>query len=231
MQAADEALYSAKAQGRDRVVSHGVLTRHAEAHNRDVALEAFESRTKVIAERVANAITTRGRKLFGELQKRADIDPVTGLFSRGYLDRRLAFELGQASEHDQPLTIALVDLDHFGEVNKTYGWPTGDEALKQVSEALAKNVRSSDWVARYGGEELCIVMFGAGLTDARAVLERLLGEVSALEITASDGRRFGLTVSIGAASRTGDEGAAAILERASERLLDAKRAGRNRLTA
>ena len=227
---ADEALYAAKGEGRDRVVSYEQLALAARENDRDVSLAAFETRTKVIAERVAEAITARGRQLFDKLQKRADVDVVTGLYSRGYLDRRLAFELEQAAREETPMTVALVDLDHFGEVNKTYGWPTGDEALRAVSEALSASVRATDWVARYGGEELCVVMFGAGADVARGVLERLLQIVAALTITAVNGSEFGLTVSIGAASAEGGDDSAALLERASACLLAAKRAGRNRLT-
>ncbi len=226
---ADEALYSAKAAGRDRLVCYSDLASAAIEHDRDVALDGFETRTKVIVERVANAITTRGRRLFDQLSKRADVDPVTGLYSRRYLDRRLASEIEEATRKQQPITIALVDLDHFGGVNKTYGWPTGDEALRAVSETLTSDVRSQDWVARYGGEELCVVMFGIAAKDASSVLERLIEAVRKLEVKATDGRAFGLTVSVGAATAVANEDMAALIERASGRLLEAKQSGRNQL--
>ena len=227
---ADEALYAAKARGRDQVVHYADMERAAIGDNIDVALESFENRTRVIAESVAEVITRRGRRLFQELKTQADMDGLTGLFSRRYFDRRLPFEFATAIEEGHPLTIALLDLDFFGEVNKKYGWPTGDHVLTEVSNRVRQSLRSSDWVARYGGEEICVVMYRTTLQQSAKVLERLRTAVAATLFRATTGEPVTITVSIGAAERSDAAlDLESLIERVSSRLLEAKRDGRNRL--
>jgi diguanylate cyclase (GGDEF)-like protein len=170
---ADQALYAAKAEGRNRVVHFSELEREAFRQDEDLDLFAFENVTRVIAERIAELITRRGRRLFRDLKAQADFDGLTGLYARRYLDRRLEFEFGETTRRDAPLTVALLDIDHFGEVNKERGWPTGDRVLRQLAELLRSNTRGSDWVARYGGEEFCLVMPDTALSVAARVLERI----------------------------------------------------------
>jgi diguanylate cyclase (GGDEF)-like protein len=226
---ADEALYTAKARGRNSVVHYDEILRRARDENRDPALEGFENRTRVIAQRVAELISDRGRRIFGELKKQADVDVLTGLYSRRYLDRRLPVELNVSSERDAPLTIALLDIDHFGNVNKTYGWPSGDKVLNEVAARVRTNIRSEDWAARYGGEEVCVVMHGTPLDVARPVLERVRTAVAEAPFLTTNGQEVEITVSGGAAERDGAESLETLMERVSQRLLLAKRGGRNRL--
>jgi diguanylate cyclase (GGDEF)-like protein len=226
---ADEALYTAKARGRNSVVHYDEILRRARDENRDPALEGFENRTRVIAQRVAELISDRGRRIFGELKKQADVDVLTGLYSRRYLDRRLPVELDVSSERDAPLTIALLDIDHFGNVNKTYGWPSGDKVLNEVAARVRANIRSEDWAARYGGEEVCVVMHGTPLDVARPVLERVRTAVAEAPFLTTNGQEVEITVSGGAAERDGAESLETLMERVSQRLLLAKRGGRNRL--
>ncbi len=225
---ADQALCAAKARGRDRVVSFEELEREAIATDRDVELTTFENRTRVLAEQVAEVINRRSRKLFEELKQRAEQDALTGLFSRGYFDQRLAAEL-RAPAEAHPACIALLDLDHFGRVNKEHGWPTGDKVLVDVARRIREQVREGDWVARYGGEELVIVMHGLPADRVHGVLERLREAVGARPFTGTDGQEIPITVSIGAV-RVGDqEEVETLLERVSDHLLAAKRGGRNRV--
>ena len=227
---ADEALYTAKARGRDRAVHASATLRASEREGTDAHLESFEDFTRVIAERVAEVIARRGRRIFAELREQADMDALTDLFSRRYLDRRLPFEVDQAEGAQLPLTIALLDIDHFGLVNKEHGWPTGDRVLAAVADAARGAVRSSDWVARYGGEELCVVLADTHLESARSVLERIRGAIGALRVPSTEGISIAVTVSIGAVERLPGESATAIMERVSDRLLEAKDAGRDRLS-
>lgn len=228
---ADEALYTAKARGRNSVVHYDEILRRARDENRDPALEGFENRTRVIAQRVAELISDRGRRIFGDLKKQADVDSLTGLFSRRYLDRRLPVELDVSSERDAPLTIALLDIDHFGNVNKTYGWPSGDKVLNEVAARVRTNIRSEDWAARYGGEEVCVVMHGTPLDVARPVLERVRTAVAEAPFLTTNGQKVEITVSGGAAERDGAESLETLMERVSQRLLLAKQGGRNRLVS
>jgi diguanylate cyclase (GGDEF)-like protein len=215
--------------GRNCVIHSDEIARRAREQDRDPALESFENRTRVIAQRIAEVIAQRGRKLFGELKEQADIDALTGLFSRRYLDRPLPFELEVSTEQEAPLTVALLDIDHFGSVNKTHGWPTGDAVLREVAARIRSNTRAEDWAARYGGEEICIVMHGTPIEAARPVLERVRSAVASEPFDTTRGQGIGITVSGGAAERDGDESLAALMERVSRNLLQAKQEGRNRI--
>ncbi|MCP3995784.1 MAG: diguanylate cyclase, partial [bacterium] len=130
---ADEALYAAKARGRDRAIHADQLTAEAIDQDQDVALRSFDDFTRVITERVVEGITRRGRRVFQELKEQADVDTLTELKSRRYMDRRLPFELERARTEGRPLTVAMLDIDHFGDVNKTHGWLTGDRVLSGVA--------------------------------------------------------------------------------------------------
>jgi two-component system cell cycle response regulator len=225
----DEALYAAKAKGRNRVVHYDEMARRAREEDRDPALESFENRTRVIAERIAEQITRRGRRLFEGLREQADMDGLTGLFGRRYLDRRLPFEFEVSSDQNIPLTVALLDIDHFGAVNKNHGWPSGDKILADVAERIRRNTRADDWAARYGGEEISIVMHGTALEVARPVLERIRSAVSDEPFTTTAGTEIQVTLSGGAAERKGKETLEAFMERISQKLLSAKQGGRNRI--
>jgi diguanylate cyclase (GGDEF)-like protein len=79
---------------------------------------------------------------------------LTGLANRRYLDRRLPFEIQQARERGRPLSVGLLDVDHFGGANKDHGWPSGDKILDDTAARIRDALRASDWAARYGGEEI-----------------------------------------------------------------------------
>lgn len=225
----DEALYAAKARGRGRAEHHGALEREALERDGDVRLEGFEDFTRVLADRIADTISRRGRRLFQAVREQADVDSLTRLYSRRYLDRRLPFELSLVRE-GRAVTVALLDIDFFGEVNKAHGWPTGDQVLQEVAELLRGSVRAGDWIARYGGEEVCLVLQGADPQIARAVLERVRTAIETHPFQSTTRARVTVTVSIGAVVLgAGSRSVAGIMDEVSERLLEAKRGGRNRV--
>jgi diguanylate cyclase (GGDEF)-like protein len=113
-----------------------------------VDVELFEYAARDLTEKAAETIARRGRRLFDRLRETADLDGLTSLYSRRYLDRRLAFELEQAGLRGRAVTVALLDVDDFGRVNKEHGWPTGDLVLMTVADRIRKHVRPTDWVAR-----------------------------------------------------------------------------------
>jgi two-component system cell cycle response regulator len=224
----DEAMYAAKAGGRDRALHFSDLERAAMEGKRDLALDGFQNRTRVITERAAEVIARRGRRLMEELRTEADLDALTGLFSRRYLDRRLPFDFEISTEDGSVLIVALLDVDHFGQVNKDHGWPTGDRVLAEIAARVRGQVRASDWVARYGGEEICIVMHDLSDEDAAGVLERLRADVADAPFVTNGEGEIRITVSIGAARRSlADADALALVERVSAELLVAKKSGRN----
>jgi len=224
----DGAVYAAKAAGRDRVVHASDVQREALEKDIDPAVHGFENMTRVIADRVADMLARRGRALFEELQEKAEIDSLTGLYTRRYLDRRLAFEVG---EKGAPMSAALVDIDHFGDVNKQHGWPSGDRILAGVAARIVSCVREGDWVARYGGEEFLVVLPDAGISEAHTVLERIRLRVGGRAFETTEGVAVRITVSAGVAELTPNEGVSPFKERLSSNLLEAKRGGRNRVVS
>lgn len=230
IRAADQALYAAKARGRNRAIHEEQLAEEAMKKGSRLELETFENMTRVLTERIGEVIAWRGRRLFEQIREQADLDPITGLYSRRYLDRRLAFEFESMTRDGCGIALALLDIDHFGSVNKTYGWPTGDKVLTGVAEHMKQCVRKEDWVARYGGEEFCVIMHQCSHEQMGIVLERLRRTIEEATFHSTKDESLKITVSIGGAlSQESDKGLETLLERASEQLLAAKRGGRNRV--
>jgi diguanylate cyclase (GGDEF)-like protein len=166
--------------------------------------------------------------LLEALQSQADRDALTGLFNRGYLDRRLARDQKEA-RRSGTLSLALLDIDFFGPINKTHGWPTGDLALRQVANLVRQNVREGDWVARYGGEEIAVILPGASRESAVRVLERVRAAVAGFGFRTTRGEPFSVTVSAGVVEARADEELEQLWQRLSDRLLEAKGGGRNQV--
>ncbi|MCH2209802.1 MAG: GGDEF domain-containing protein [Fuerstiella sp.] len=225
---ADEALYAAKAGGRDLVYTWNQLKAESSSAGEDVDVTGLENHARVFSERVTSFITRRSKKLISGLKHEASTDGLTQIYNRRYLDSQLSVELAAAEQHAYPLCIALIDVDHFGQVNKTHGWPTGDLVLKQVSSLIQSNLRKTDWVGRYGGEEFCVVLIDATLSQARFVLERLRSAVEKSLFESTAGVPLAVTISIGLVEQdVADTTPVQLLERASRETLAAKNAGRN----
>lgn len=166
-----------------------------------------------------------------KLRQLSTSDRLTRLFNRGYFDARLAAELSRVGRSGQPLTLAMLDVDHFKRFNDEYGHTAGDAALRSIAHMLRHTLRRSDIVARYGGEEFVLVF---PETTPDAVVEKL----DALRATITEakirlpGRQSvtGLTVSAGVASFPHDAaGTEELIEVADKRLFQAKAEGRNRV--
>jgi diguanylate cyclase (GGDEF)-like protein len=161
------------------------------------------------------------------LRDQAITDPLTGVLNRrGWTDRAEA-QFASAVRHDHPLSLLLLDLDHFKHVNDTHGHAKGDQALRLFARKLSKSQRSGDLVGRWGGEEFAVLLFH-GAEDAGAAFDRRLRkwlrEVSPKELG------FPLDFSAGLATRgPGDQTLEAMLRRADEALYAAKGQGRGRL--
>jgi diguanylate cyclase (GGDEF)-like protein len=164
-----------------------------------------------------------------KLRQEAVRDPLTGLFNRRHLNEMLPIEFARAKRSNDPLTIFLLDIDHFKNVNDTHGHQVGDVVLQMVSEVLKKNVRLGDIVCRYGGEEFLLVMPGMKIEDARIRAEILRTIIASQRVAGRDGT-FSVTISIGAAlypqdSQTEED----LISMADEALYRAKQGGRNRV--
>jgi two-component system, cell cycle response regulator len=155
-------------------------------------------------------------------------DSLTKAYNKRYFDERLESEFRFAVRHDVPLTVLLLDLDHFKPINDTHGHLAGDHALADFAAAMQKTVRNEDVFARYGGEEFAVISRAIPLDNARKFAERLCRVTEALTIT-HEGTAIPLTVSIGVATWPDASVATALelLAAADRALYDAKARGRN----
>src|SRR3546814_407510 len=135
------------------------------------------------------------------------------------------------SHRQKPLSLLVLDIDHFKQVNDSYGHAVGDLALQHITEVMRTNVRNVDTVARLGGEEFVIVMPYTHETFAVRIADRLRQRVADTAMVLPDGRSLSVTVSIGCAMRGSpdDDTVEALMERADQALYRAKNAGRNRV--
>jgi len=169
-----------------------------------------------------------------QLEQETMIDPLTGIFNRRCLERRMREEFDRFLRYNTPFSILLIDVDHFKKINDTYGHQTGDQVLCSLAKQLQHSLRTSDIVARYGGEEFLVLAPGTELEVGRGLAERLR------QYTANHGLVLGngapqklalhLTVSIGVAdSRGGCLNHGDMIRRADQALYRAKIQGRNRV--
>lgn len=170
------------------------------------------------------------QKMYRELKKRSTRDGLTGTLNRGAFEERLDAECRSADRHDRPLSLLMVDIDHFKRINDNYGHPTGDDVLRTLARLLDEATRPGDVVARYGGEEFVVILPESGETGAAAMAERLRDGVEAARFDGLTG--LAVTVSIGHATRrphslTPDD----LIEAADEALYRAKEGGRNRVVS
>ena len=159
-----------------------------------------------------------------------DVDELTGLLNRAAMERDLARELAHARRNQAPLCVAMVDADHFKQVNDTHGHDFGDVVLQALAERFENSLRPHDRVYRYGGEEFVMVLPETSLPDAVDVLNRLRLDVCATPI-AQDAAEVVQFVSAGVAAATAQDDNEAVIKRADRALYDAKASGRNRVVA
>jgi two-component system cell cycle response regulator len=159
----------------------------------------------------------------------ASRDRLTGLFNRGHFDRALAAAMESAARSGQALSLAILDLDYFKQINDVHGHALGDRALCHVAAWLTRAMRRTDMVARYGGEEFVVLMPGTPPDAALARMETLRREIADNPMDLGDGQTLRLNFSAGIAGTSADVAATtpkALLTCADARLLAAKRAGR-----
>jgi diguanylate cyclase (GGDEF)-like protein len=160
----------------------------------------------------------------------ATTDGLTGLSNYRTFSERLAQEVDRANRYHRPLSLIMLDIDHFKLFNDTYGHPKGDHALVGIARALRELSRASDIVARYGGEEFALILPETDREKAIALGDRLRAHIEACQLSDEDSTSApALTVSVGIASHTPPHSKEDLLEAADMALYRAKRAGRNRI--
>lgn len=163
------------------------------------------------------------------LEKLSTTDSLTGLMNHGAWKDRLALEFNKCQKHNRQHSVALIDIDHFKTINDTYGHITGDNVLKQLSNALSASLRQTDLAGRYGGDEFCVILPDTSLTQAIEILERLRRTVHEHAHSALPDLKLSLSIGV-AAYGTHQTDAGLWLHEADMALYDAKSAGRNRVT-
>jgi diguanylate cyclase (GGDEF)-like protein len=156
-------------------------------------------------------------------------DSLTQAHTRRHFIERLEAEVSRAKRGGAPLSVLMLDADHFKQVNDAHGHTTGDTVLQRIVEACGRCLRPYDMVGRFGGEEFAVLLSATGLPQACEVAERVRAAVAALRMTSPAGERMAVTVSVGVSTLQADDAsAAALIERADAALYRAKRDGRNR---
>ncbi|HIQ45312.1 MAG TPA: diguanylate cyclase [Pseudomonas oleovorans] len=170
-------------------------------------------------------------QLEDRLQRLSQQDGLTGLYNRRYFDQRLQAELRRLRRAGAPLTLLLLDIDHFKAYNDALGHLAGDDALRKVSAVLQDSLqREGDAACRYGGEEFAIILAGTGLDGGEHVAARIHAGIAALELPhpASPLERLSLSIGLAVLDPVRDEQPGELIARCDQALYSAKHEGRNR---
>lgn len=165
---------------------------------------------------------------FNEMNKLIVTDELTECYNRRYINERLPVDINLAQSSNSDLSIAMVDIDYFKEINDKYGHLAGDFVLKEVSKIIKNNIRvKSDWIARYGGEEFLIVFNGTSKESAYNLLNRVKSIVEKSKVIYND-IEINLTVSIGVSNLSNETVTMdQLINKADKNLYRAKNSGRN----
>jgi len=178
------------------------------------------------------ALALKNAALFHQAKIRADRDCLTRIHNRRAFDERLMEELRRHQRYRHPMTLLMLDIDHFKRVNDRFGHLVGDQVLREVGRLLSEAIRGTDFTARFGGEEFAIILPQTTEEQSRVLAERLRAQI-AETVFSHDGQSFSITVSIGvsavqpgALTRRNE-----LLEKADKALYQAKNLGRNQVCA
>jgi diguanylate cyclase (GGDEF)-like protein len=174
------------------------------------------------------------RRALDQKRQLANTDVLTGAYSRRYLERQLSLELERTRRYSHPLSVLLVDIDHFKRINDRYGHTVGDEVLRSTYRRMRDLLpRACDWIARYGGEEFLIVLIDTDLRGAEIVAQRLVSGIADLPVETTSGA-INVTISVGGAEAaqmfSSELNFRGLLEIADHCLYASKHEGRNRYT-
>jgi diguanylate cyclase (GGDEF)-like protein len=206
----------------------GVVCEEFEIHNPGRTVLRWVAREVSLGEPVTVVVCTDITvevDLTSAYEKSSLTDALTGLPNRRSAQQALKQESARSRRHRTALSVAMLDVDRFKEVNDRFGHGAGDQVLQQVAAALSRSVRADDVPARWGGEEFLVILTNTGIGGARTCAERIRAGVE-LEEFPVVGR---VTVSAGVAQLESDESVDSLLARADARLYDAKAGGRNRV--
>jgi two-component system cell cycle response regulator len=198
----------------------------------NMATDFIEHRASVIAICLENVINQERLKHIGLT------DPLTGVNNRRYVERRILEEIGRTRRQGYALSCLYIDIDHFKQINDGVGHQGGDEVLREVARRIKAELRLSDALGRFGGEEFLVLLIDAELADAISVAERIRCSIAEQPLSPGGGKKLDVTVSIGVATLAHPDRTAPIetiahgfIARADQALYEAKQSGRNRVVA
>lgn len=180
-----------------------------------------ETNARLEAER--QALREANRKL----KQLASTDSLTGVWNRYHLEAAIDTELSAAQRYQRPCAVVLFDIDHFKQFNDTHGHEAGDRVLKEVTAAVESNLRDTDRLGRWGGEEFLVLVTNSHLDSATRLAERLRQAVLALDLA----ELGSVTASFGVAGYRQGDSRRSLVKRADRAMYRAKDAGRNRVVA
>lgn len=169
----------------------------------------------------------RNTLLYQRAVESATIDPLTGVRNRAAMDSAMKREIGLALRHNTPLSVILMDLDHFKSINDRHGHLYGDQALKSAAQCAEQSIRESDMIFRYGGEEFLILLSGTDLDGAQLLAERIRQNIETMPPQTD--QAISMTVSLGVTTLNPLDDINSLFQRLDNALYRAKEIGRNRV--
>ena len=210
----------------------GTMTYTTEIKTKDGKIIPFEVTSRIYKNKnqhpigvcIARDITDRLR-LEKELKKLSELDPLTGAYNRNKYKEIIRKEIDRSKRYGYPLSLIMIDADFFKEINDKYGHATGDEVLKDIVSLIMKNIRSGDYLIRWGGEEFLIIAPYASLNNAYMIAEKLRVQA---ELNYFSAKGIRITLSFGIAELMENENETPLIKRADNALYKAKNSGRNK---
>lgn len=224
--------YSRKISSADNLTELGHLLENIMQDTRTIQASALRSHEELINTRKqADAAEERIRKLEKELEEVSELvreDQLTGALNRRGLDETMERELKRSDRSHSPVSVALLDIDNFKQLNDSLGHQAGDQALMHLIKVIKETLRPADSVGRYGGEEFLIVLPDTGLNDAYETIQRLQRELTK-KFFLHNNERLLITFSAGVALREDGEDQEDLIGRADKAMYQAKKTGKNRV--
>lgn len=167
---------------------------------------------------------------FEQQYKLATTDGLTELYNHRYFQEQIRMQIEQSKRYNHNFSLIIIDIDFFKKFNDTFGHQSGDAVLRQVAQTLKKNVRATDIVCRYGGEEMSIILPNTGKDEAFSTAQKICERVASKKFKLAGDKETNVTISLGVSTFPYDgDSASSIIEAADKRLYNAKNNGRNQV--
>lgn len=213
-----------------------VFLHHADGHRVPIMVRASPMRDKdgniigAVETFSNNASVMDARRKLRELRRVALTDPLSGIGNRQYLVGRLSAMIAEYQQTSNPAGLLFMDVDHFKQVNDTYGHNTGDKVLRMIAKTIRYALRGTDTVGRWGGEEFIAILYDVQEPDTlKVVAEKVRSLVECSHLDAS-GQELSVTLSVGGTLLTSDDTPESLVHRADELMYLSKKTGRNCVT-